>query len=163
YGCYALDSWNGWFGPKYAAFLHAKRAETELAYPELDGADLQRLQVVCGEVLRPLCIDSKACVVITDTIAGKGLEEKEDNEVGRIVPISASGLEYFVDAHKSGGLIHRRLQPTVHLPIKAMRAVMDRNVQETHGSGPARSVLLPGERPGGGRGTGKAGVTLVHP
>jgi len=97
YGCYALDSWNGWFGPKYAAFLQAKRVETALAYPELDGADLQRLQVVCGEVLRPLCIDSKACVVITDTIAGKGLEEKEDNEVGRIVPISASGLEYFVD------------------------------------------------------------------
>jgi hypothetical protein len=97
YGCYALDSWNGWFGPKYAAFLQAKRAETGLAYPELDGADLQRLQVVCGAVLRPLCIDSKACVVITDSIAGKGLEEQEDNEVGRIVPISASGLEYFVD------------------------------------------------------------------
>ncbi|HZS87628.1 MAG TPA: hypothetical protein VFE42_09090 [Chloroflexota bacterium] len=97
YGCYALDSWNGWFGPTYAAFLQAKREQTGLAYPELDGADLQRLQVVCGEVLRPLCIDSKACVVITDTIAGKGLEEKEDNEVGRIVPISASGLEYFVD------------------------------------------------------------------
>ena len=97
YGCYALDSWNGWFGPKYAAFLQAKRAETGLAYPELDGADLQRLQVVCGAVLRPLCIDAKACVVITDSIAGKGLEEQEDNEVGRIVPISASGLEYFVD------------------------------------------------------------------
>ncbi len=97
YGCYALDSFNGWFGPKYAAFLQAKREETGLLYPELDGADLQRLQVVCGEVLRPLCVDSKACVVITDTIAGKGLEEKEDNEVGRIVPISASGLEYFVD------------------------------------------------------------------
>lgn len=97
FGCYSLDSWNGWFGPKYAEFLQAKRAETGTPYPELDGADLQRLQVVCGEVLRPLCIDSKACVVITDTIAGKGLEEKEDNEVGRIVPISASGLEYFVD------------------------------------------------------------------
>jgi hypothetical protein len=97
YGCYVLDSWNGWFGPKYAAFLQAKRAETGLAYPELDGADLQRLQVVCGAVLRPLCIDAKACVVITDSIAGKGLEEQEDNEVGRIVPISASGLEYFVD------------------------------------------------------------------
>ena len=27
----------------------------------------------------------------------RGLEEKEDNQVGRIVPISASGLEYFVD------------------------------------------------------------------
>jgi|GEM_PF-445612 hypothetical protein len=97
YGCYCLDSWNGWFGPMYAQFLQAKREKTGDPYPELDGDDLQRLQVVCGEILRPLCMDSKACVVITDTIAGKGLEEKEDNEVGRIVPISASGLEYFVD------------------------------------------------------------------
>ncbi len=97
YGCFVLDSWNQWFAPKYAEFLHAKREETGNPYPELDGSDLQRLQVVCGEALRPLCIDSKACVVITDTIAGKGLEEKADNEVGRIVPISASGLEYFVD------------------------------------------------------------------
>ena len=97
YGCYVLDSWNQWFAPKYAEFLDAKRRETGNPYPELDGADLQRLQVVCGEVLRPLCIESKACVVITDTIAGKGLEEKADNEVGRIVPISASGLEYLVD------------------------------------------------------------------
>jgi len=97
YGCFALDSWNQWFAPTYAEFLNAKREETGNPYPELDGADLQRLQVVCGEILRPLCIDSKACIVITDTIAGKGLEEKEDNEVGRIVPISASGLEYFVD------------------------------------------------------------------
>jgi len=97
YGCYVLDSFNGWFGPKYAEFLRAKREETGNPYPELDGADLQRLQVVCGEVLRPVCVDSRACVVITDTIAGRGLQEKEDNEVGRIVPISASGLEYFVD------------------------------------------------------------------
>lgn len=97
YGCYVLDSFNGWFAPKYAEFLQAKRQETGNQYPELGGADLQRLQVVCGEILRPLCVDAKACVVITDTIAGKGLEEKEDNEVGRIVPISASGLEYFVD------------------------------------------------------------------
>lgn len=97
YGCFVLDSWNQWFAPKYAEFLNAKREETGDLYPELDGADLQRLQVVCGEVLRPLCIESKACVVITDTIAGKGLEEKADNEAGRIVPITASGLEYFVD------------------------------------------------------------------
>jgi len=97
YGCYALDSWNQWFAPKYAEFLDAKRAETGTPYPELDGADLQRLQVLCGEVLRPLCIESRACVVITDTIAGKGLEEKADNEAGRIVPITASGLEYVVD------------------------------------------------------------------
>jgi hypothetical protein len=97
YGCYCLDSWNGWFGPTYAQFLEAKQEKTGEVYPELVGDDLQRLQVVCGEILRPLCIDSKACVVITDTIAGKGLAEKEDNQVGRIVPISASGLEYFVD------------------------------------------------------------------
>jgi len=66
-------------------------------YAALDGADLQRLQVVVGEILRPLCVESRACVILTDTIAGKGLEEQADNEVGRIVPLTAAGLEYFVD------------------------------------------------------------------
>jgi hypothetical protein len=97
YGSFVLDSWNGWFGPTYAHFLQAKRVTTGVPFPELDSDDLQRLQVVAGEILRRLCIDTHACVVITDTIAGKGLEQREDYEVGRIVPISASGLEYAVD------------------------------------------------------------------
>ncbi|MDQ2829669.1 MAG: hypothetical protein M3Y74_11545, partial [Chloroflexota bacterium] len=33
YGCYVLDSFNGWFAPKYAEFLHAKREETGHPYP----------------------------------------------------------------------------------------------------------------------------------
>jgi hypothetical protein len=97
YGVYVLDSFAGWFQPVYAGFLAAKRAETGNPYAALDGADLQRLQVVVGEILRPLCVESRACVILTDTIAGKGLEEQADNEVGRIVPLTAAGLEYFVD------------------------------------------------------------------
>lgn len=97
YGVYVLDSFAGWFQPVYAGFLAAKRAETGDPYAALDGADLQRLQVVVGEILRPLCVESRACVIVTDTISGKGLEEQADNEVGRIVPLTAAGLEYFVD------------------------------------------------------------------
>jgi hypothetical protein len=48
-------------------------------------------------VLRRLCIESGKCVVIADQIAAKGKEAKEDNEVGRVLPMTASGLEYFVD------------------------------------------------------------------
>jgi hypothetical protein len=36
-------------------------------------------------------------VVIVDQIPAKGKEQKEDNELGRVLPSTASGLEYFVD------------------------------------------------------------------
>ena len=36
-------------------------------------------------------------VVIVDQIPAKGKEQKEDNELGRVLPTTASGLEYFVD------------------------------------------------------------------
>jgi hypothetical protein len=48
-------------------------------------------------VLRRLCIESGKSVVIVDQIPAKGKEAKEDNEVGRVLPMTASGLEYFVD------------------------------------------------------------------
>ncbi len=38
-----------------------------------------------------------ACVVITDQIAAKGKEDCEENEMGRVLPMTAGGLEYFVD------------------------------------------------------------------
>jgi hypothetical protein len=48
-------------------------------------------------VLRKLCIESGKSVVISDQIAARGKESKEDNEIGRVLPMTASGLEYFVD------------------------------------------------------------------
>jgi hypothetical protein len=53
--------------------------------------------MIFQEVLRRLCIDSGACVVITDQIAAKGKEEREENELGRVLPMTTGGLEYFVD------------------------------------------------------------------
>jgi hypothetical protein len=47
--------------------------------------------------LRKLCIESGKSVVIADQIPAKGKEAKEDNEIGRVLPMTASGLEYFVD------------------------------------------------------------------
>jgi hypothetical protein len=59
-------------------------------------------------------------VVITDTIAAKGMEAREDYEVGRIVPISASGLEYAVDVLVEADL---RLAPDGFSQIYVHRVV----------------------------------------
>ena len=48
-------------------------------------------------MLRRLCVDSGAHVVITDQIGARGRAEREENEMGRVLPMTASGLEYFVD------------------------------------------------------------------
>jgi hypothetical protein len=48
-------------------------------------------------VLRKLCFESGKSIVIVDQIPAKGKESKEDNEIGRVLPMTASGLEYFVD------------------------------------------------------------------
>ena len=97
YGCYALDSWAMYFGRKHRALLEAVRARTgdPTAQPTAD--ELRADQLVLQEVLRRLCVDSGACVVITDQIAARGQEEREENEMGRVLPMTASGLEYFVD------------------------------------------------------------------
>ena len=97
YTCYALDSWAMYFGRKHRATVEAARARAgdPLAKPTAD--DLRNDQLVLQEVLRRLCVDSGACVVITDQIAARGEEEREENELGRVLPMTASGLEYFVD------------------------------------------------------------------
>ncbi len=97
YGCYALDSWTMYFGRKYRTTLEAIRTRTGDPLAQPTAEQLQADQMVYQEVLRRLCIDSGACVVITDQIAAKGKEEREENELGRVLPMTMGGLEYFVD------------------------------------------------------------------
>jgi hypothetical protein len=97
YGCYVLDSWAMYFGRKHRETVQAVRERTgdPLAQPSAD--ELAADQMIFQEVLRRLCIDSGACVVVTDQIGAKGLEEREENELGRVLPMTSGGLEYFVD------------------------------------------------------------------
>ncbi|MCB0075956.1 MAG: hypothetical protein KDD73_00950 [Anaerolineales bacterium] len=97
YGCYALDSWAMYFGRKHRETLEAVRQRTGDPTAQPTAEELQSDQILFQEVLRRLCIDSGACVVITDQIAARGKEEREENELGRVLPMTASGLEYFVD------------------------------------------------------------------
>ncbi len=97
YGCYALDSWTMYFGRKHRQTLAAVREATGDPTAESTADQLQADQLLYQEVLRRLCIDSGGCVVITDQIAAKGKEEKEENEMGRVLPMTLGGLEYFVD------------------------------------------------------------------
>jgi hypothetical protein len=97
YGCFALDSWAAYFGAKHSETISAVRRKTgnTLAQPSAD--ELAADQMVLQGVLRRLCMESGKSVVIIDQIPAKGKETKEDNEVGRVLPMTASGLEYFVD------------------------------------------------------------------
>ena len=97
YGCYALDSWAMYFGRKHRATLEAARTATgdPLAQPSAEA--IQADQMIFQEVLRRLCVDSGACVVITDQIGARGKADREENELGRVLPMTTGGLEYFVD------------------------------------------------------------------
>ena len=107
YGCYALDSWAAYFSAKHAETIGAVRARTgdPLAQPSAD--ELAADQMMLQGVLRRLCIESGKCVVIVDQIPAKGKEAKEDNEIGRVLPMTASGLEYFVDVMIEASLQER--------------------------------------------------------
>jgi len=97
YGCFALDSWASYFSAKHSEMVSAVREHTgdHLAQPNAE--ELAADQMVLQGVLRKLCIESGKSVVIVDQIPAKGKEAKEDNEIGRVLPMTASGLEYFVD------------------------------------------------------------------
>ena len=97
YGCYALDSWAMYFARKHRETVQAVRERTGDPLAQPSAEELSNDQVVFQEVLRRLCIDSGACVVITDQIAARGKEEREENEMGRVLPMTTGGLEYFVD------------------------------------------------------------------
>src|SRR5215212_7459104 len=97
YGCFALDSWAAYFSAKHSEMVAAVRERTgdHLAQPSAE--ELAADQMILQGVLRRLCIESGKSVVIVDQIPARGKEAKEDNEVGRVLPMTASGLEYFVD------------------------------------------------------------------
>src|SRR5215210_793470 len=97
YGCFGLDSWAGYFSAKHSEMVAAVRERTgdHLAQPSAE--ELAADQMILQGVLRRLCIESGKSVVIADQIPAKGKETKEDNEVGRVLPMTASGLEYFAD------------------------------------------------------------------
>lgn len=97
YGCFALDSWAAYFGAKHSEMLEAVRERTNDPLAQPSAEELAADQMVLQGVLRKLCIESGKSIVIADQIAAKGKESKEDNEIGRVLPMTASGLEYFVD------------------------------------------------------------------
>lgn len=97
YGCYALDSWAAYFSAKHSEMLSAVREKTGNSLAQPSAEELAADQMILQNVLRKLCIESGKCVVIADQIPAKGKEAKEDNEIGRVLPMTASGLEYFVD------------------------------------------------------------------
>lgn len=97
YGCYALDSWAMYFGRKHRQTLQAVRQRTGNATAQPTAEEVSNDQMLFQEVLRRLCIDSGACVVITDQIAARGKEDREANEMGKVLPMTTGGLEYFVD------------------------------------------------------------------
>jgi hypothetical protein len=97
YGCFALDSWAAYFSAKHSEMLEAVREKTGNSLAQPSAEELAADQMILQSVLRKLCIESGKCVVIADQIPAKGKEAKEDNEIGRVLPMTASGLEYFVD------------------------------------------------------------------
>jgi hypothetical protein len=97
YDCFALDSWAAYFSAKHSEMVAAVRERTDDPLAQPSAEELAADQMILQGVLRRLCMESGKCVVISDQIAAKGKEAKEDNEVGRVLPMTASGLEYFVD------------------------------------------------------------------
>lgn len=97
YGCFGLDSWASYFSAKHSETIAAVRERTGDPLAQPTAEELAADQMILQGVLRRLCIESGKSVVIVDQIPAKGKEAKEDNEVGRVLPMTASGLEYFVD------------------------------------------------------------------
>src|SRR5918997_3161797 len=97
YGCFALDSWAAYFSAKHSEMVAAVRERTGDPLAQPSAEELAADQMILQGVLRRLCMESGKSVVIADQIPAKGKESKEDNEVGRVLPMTASGLEYFVD------------------------------------------------------------------
>src|SRR6476619_2620950 len=111
YGCFVLDSWAMYFGRKHRETVMAVRDRTGDPTAQPSAEELSNDQVIFQEVLRRLCVDSGACVVITDQIGAKGKEDREENEMGRVLPLTSGGLEYFVDVLVEASLRIEDLRP----------------------------------------------------
>ena len=118
YGCYALDSWAMYFGRKHRETIQAVRQRTGDPLAQPTAEELANDQMMFQEVLRRLCTDSGACVVITDQIGAKGKEEREENEMGQVLPMTAGGLEYFVDV-----MVEMSMKMDFFEPVRVARVV----------------------------------------
>jgi hypothetical protein len=118
YGCYALDSWAMYFGRKHRETVMAVRERTGDPTAQPTAEELAGDQIIFQEVLRRLCVDSGACVVITDQIGAKGKEDREENEMGRVLPLTSGGLEYFVDV-----LVEAAVRIEDLRPVRVFRVV----------------------------------------
>jgi len=118
YGCYVLDSWAMYFGRKHRETVMAVRDRNGDPTAQPSAEELTADQIIFQEVLRRLCVDSGACVVITDQIGAKGKEEREENEMGRVLPLTSGGLEYFVDV-----LVEASVRLEDLRPVRVFRVV----------------------------------------
>lgn len=96
YGGFVLDSWAAYFSAKHSELLEAVRDRTGDPLAQPTAEELAADQMIFQGVLRKLCTSGQS-VVIVDQIAAKGKEDREANEVGQVLPVTASGLEYFCD------------------------------------------------------------------
>ena len=97
YGRFAFDSWAAYFGAKHSETIMAVRDKVGDLLAQPSAEELASDQMILQGALRRLCTESGKCVVFVDQIGARGKETKEDNEMGRVLPMTASGLEYFVD------------------------------------------------------------------
>ena len=118
YGCYAFDSWAMYFGRKHRETIQAVRRRTGDPTAQPTAEELANDQMMFQEVLRRLCTDSGCCVVITDQIGAKGKETREENEMGQVLPMTAGGLEYFVDV-----MVELSVRMDFFEPVRVARVV----------------------------------------
>jgi hypothetical protein len=107
-----------YFGRKHRETVMAVRERSGDPTAQPTAEELSSDQVIFQEVLRRLCVDSGACVVITDQIGAKGKEDREENEMGRVLPMTSGGLEYFVDV-----LVEASVRIEDLKPVRVFRVV----------------------------------------
>lgn len=96
YQTFVLDSLAMSYSSSMRAALVDKRERTGDQNAALSSEELQNVNYVFNEVLRLLCVESGARgVVIIDQIAAKGKEDREENEMGRVLPSTLGGGEFF--------------------------------------------------------------------
>ncbi len=95
YNVFAIDSWSSYFSREYRQLVARVQAETGNPAAKPDAEQLFQAQSIYQQGLRALC-ESGKCVVVVDQLPAKGGEDRERAEIGEIVPLTTSGLEYVV-------------------------------------------------------------------